>query len=74
MAYWTGTTIKYLPPESYPNYPTWSLIDCGCCLGLRWGGDYPRECSRCGGSGRLVRHNNTRVLADYPGGPFRGYE
>jgi len=70
MAHWNGKTIIYTPPVPYPRHPGWSLIDCGCCGGLQWGGETPRECHRCGGNGTLAQHKRTGVIALYPGGPF----
>jgi hypothetical protein len=52
------------------NYPGWEEIDCGCCVGIEWGGDYPTECERCNGSGTLFHHKKSGVLAEYPGGHF----
>ena len=76
MAHWQDGQIVTLPPEPYPDYPGWQRLDCGCCQGLIWGGDYttgePIECSRCGGGGFLALHVASGRLADYPGGPFRG--
>ena len=45
--------------------------ECGCCAGIQWGGDYPRECLNCGGSGFIFITEHDRII-DYPGGPFRG--
>ena len=50
----------------------WAEVDCGCCAGLEWGGESPRECRDCGGRGFLCVHKHTGRIADYPGGPFRG--
>lgn len=47
------------------------VVDCGCCNGLEWGGEYPRECRDCGGTGVLYRYASGR-LALYRGGPFCG--
>jgi hypothetical protein len=58
--------------KEYPNYPGWEYLSCGCCGGIQWGGDYPRECTCCGGSGMIAIHKPTGTIADYPGGPFRG--
>ena len=44
---------------------------CGCCDGIQWGGDYPRECLDCAGSGFIFITEHDRII-DYPGGPFRG--
>ena len=50
---------------------TGGWIDCGCCAGVEWGGDYPRECDRCGGAGRIWRYPSG-VLAWWYGGPLCG--
>ena len=50
----------------------WKHMECGCCAGLEWGGEYPRECKLCGGSGSLYIHVKSGVLAQYPGGPLAG--
>ena len=57
---------------SYPDHPNWVYYNCGCCAGIEWGGDSPRDCKRCGGSGTLSLHLPSGRIADYPGGPFRG--
>lgn len=76
MAYWDSKQGKiiHMPTKPYPNYPDWELVDCGCCAGLQWGGDSPRECDYCQGAGQLARHIKSRVHAVYPGGPFLGRE
>ena len=76
MAHWDCTTsgVIYFSPEPWEGYPKWMQIDCGCCAGLEWGGDGPRECDTCGASGRLAKHIKTGTLALWPGGPFRGKE
>jgi hypothetical protein len=48
-------------------------VDCGCCAGIEWGGEYPRECESCGGTGLQYRYASG-ALALSPGGPFRGHE
>ncbi len=49
----------------------WRIVYCGCCAGLEWGGEYPRECHQCGGQGRVfVLPSGHAAL--YPGGPFLG--
>lgn len=48
-------------------------VDCGCCNGLAWGGEYPRECRDCKGSGLLYRYPSG-ALALYRGGPFAGQD
>lgn len=39
-------------------YPDWLLLDCGCCSGLKWDGDYLRECDFC--KGREQSHSMNR--------------
>lgn len=72
MSSWNAKTgeIVNRPPEPYPNYPGWELIDCGCCVGLQWGGEEPRECETCQGGGFIARHKKSGMLAMYPGGPI----
>ena len=74
MAYWDATQNKILrqPTTRLADYPGWELVDCGCCNGLRWGGDHPRECVTCGGSGEIAHHTKSGVYAWYPGGPLCG--
>lgn len=72
MAHWNGKTIVRFSPSPYPDYPGWVMIDCGCSNGIEWGGDYPRECKTCDGSGYIAQHIASRTLALYPGGPFCG--
>ena len=52
--------------------PGWAVSACGCCGGLQWGGDYPRECRDCRGGGVVFVHLSTGAVAEYPGGPFNG--
>ena len=70
MAYWNGKEIIYAKPEPAKTHPGWEIIDCGCCGGIQWGGEYPRECLDCNGSGSYFRHIKSGVSALYPGGPF----
>jgi hypothetical protein len=51
----------------------WIQDRCGCCSGIKWGGDIPVECDRCGGGGIRWISESDRVAA-YPGGPFLGRE
>ena len=60
--------------EDYPGYPGWMQVGCGCCAGIEWGGNIPRTCRICEGSGFLSKHTATHRLALYPGGPFRGID
>lgn len=48
-------------------------VRCGCCAGLEWGGEQPRECRDCDGNGQVYRYPSGR-LALYPGGPLKGQE
>jgi hypothetical protein len=74
MAYWDGKKIVYWEPRTVEGIDGWEEIDCGCCKGIEWGGEYPRECRRCGGGGVIWRHKKSGVLAEYPGGKFLGRE
>lgn len=51
----------------------WKRISCGCCNGIKWGGEQPIECEYCDGTGVLFVSEKDR-LALYPGGPFKGME
>jgi len=64
--------VRSWPDEPHPDYPGWTVVDCGCCAGIQWGGDSPEECDMCSGSGEIVRHDKSRVLARWPGGPLLG--
>lgn len=70
MAFWDGKRIVYFDPEPSEIWPDWDMIDCGCCSGIEWGGEVPRECKRCGGDGHIFRHRKSGVTAQHPGGPF----
>lgn len=72
MAYWSANKNKiiYSPAEKKKN--GWYVVDCGCCHGIQWGGDEPKECDRCGGSGHIWWHKKSKVFAEYPGGKFTG--
>ena len=74
MAHWDYKSgkIVYWPSQPIDGYPGWVAIDCGCCAGVEWGGDSPEECRSCGGTGQIAQHNESRVLALYPGGPLCG--
>jgi len=77
MAFWDldKKIIILLPPKKSKRGPGWWKIDCGCCNGIKWGGETPRECSACDGTGVIYKHKKSYVLAKWPGGPFlgRGY-
>ncbi len=74
MAHWDSTQNKIITvdPIPDPDYSGWETVDCICCNGLEWGGEYPRECKFCRGNGYYSRHIETGTLAEYPGGPFLG--
>ncbi len=74
MAHWDYllNRVVFWPTRDSLYWKGWEEIDCKCCNGTEWGGDYPRVCKRCEGLGTLYRHKKTGVLAVYPGGPFRG--
>ncbi len=74
MAHYDSTTGKIVEVKPYPaeGYPNWEVEDCGCCNGLEWGGEEPRECSACSGGGYVYHHIPSGVRAQYPGGPLLG--
>ena len=72
MAHWDGIKFIQFSSEPVEGYPAWLRIDCGCCAGLQWGGEQPRECRDCNGNGALFQHQPTGTIALYPGGPLRG--
>lgn len=72
MAYWDGNKIIHHPPRPIEDYPGWLEEDCGCCNGIQWGGEYPRECHSCKGHGAVFHHLVSGCFALYPGGPFIG--
>ena len=59
-------------PRRDENHPGWVWMDCGCCAGIKWGGDYPQECEQCKGSGVRCVHLASKRIAEWPGGPFLG--
>ena len=72
MAWWDSKSNMtwFYPAEDLKN--NWCKIDCGCSGGLEWGGNYPRECNRCEGSGHIYWHKKSKTFAQYPGGSFLG--
>lgn len=74
MAFWDGKQINYFPSEPIKEYPDWLWIDCGCCVGIKWGGEYPIICDKCEGNGVIAKHKPSGILSLYPGGPFKGKE
>jgi hypothetical protein len=73
VSYWDSAKqeVVRFDPSRWAGYQGWFAVDCGCCGGLEWGGDSPRECGSCMG-GRVALHAESRRLALYPGGPFCG--
>lgn len=72
MAHWNGQQVVGFAPVKDKRNRGWTWVDCGCCAGIQWGGEEPRECRDCEGNGWLALHEKSRRLALYPGGPFRG--
>lgn len=72
MAYYDQglNRIVYWPSEPYSGFSGWRRVDCGCCAGIKWGGEYPQECN-CNG-GWIALHVKSGRFAAYPGGPFVG--
>lgn len=68
----TINSITSFSTEPITEYPGWVWVDCGCSNGLEWGGEEPRECIDCCGSGRTALHLKSKRLATYPGGKFLG--
>ena len=72
MSGWNGTDVVRYPPRTADGYPGWVFGDCGCCNGIQWGGEEPRECDLCWATGWRCIHIPSRSIAVYPGGPFLG--
>ena len=72
MSHWDGERIVRWEAEAIAEHPGWMAVDCGCCAGIKWGGETPDECDSCGGSGRVAWHPASGVLALWPGGPLAG--
>lgn len=72
MAHWDyrHNMIWHYPAKDLGN--GWLRVDCGCSGGLQWGGEEPRECDRCGGTGSIYWHKKSKTFAQYPSGPFQG--
>ena len=72
MAFWNykDEKIHHAPAKEVRN--GWLEIDCGCSVGLEWGGEYPRECRRCDGRGYISYHVKSGTFAEYPGGRLKG--
>ncbi len=72
MAHWSyKDNIVYHSPAKHTGNG-WYRIDCGCSGGLQWGGDSPRECDRCKGTGSIYWHKKSKAFALYPSGSFLG--
>jgi len=73
--WWDGTRMQYAaaPPRPDEIHDGWVWVACGCCAGTQWGGEYPRECRDCAGSGQYAVHLATGRGALHPGGPFNGW-
>lgn len=65
-------TVSLHRPTLADLYPGWRIVDCSCCAGLEWGGEYPREHAQCGGAGVYWLTPSGTRIALYPGGPFSG--
>lgn len=76
MAHWDAENHRIVYSDDYadPEFPGWVRKDCDCCHGIKWGGEYPIECSSCIGSGYIWKHVKSGALAAWPGGPFLGRE
>jgi hypothetical protein len=74
MSHWDSESqvIVQWPTKPIEGYPGWLSVDCGCCAGISWGGDTPKQCSRCKGAGAVALHVQSRRVAEYPGGPLLG--
>lgn len=70
MAHWDGKKIIHRPTTQCKKHPAWDVIDCGCCNGIQWGVEGPRECDNCNASGVIYKHRKSGVTAQWPGGPF----
>lgn len=73
MSHWDGQQVVRWPSEPDRDHPGWTWLDCGCCAGIQWSAGYEAvECSTCGATGLVCRHDSSGTLALYPGGPFVG--
>jgi hypothetical protein len=72
VSYWNGKEIVRIAPSLHPLSTGWWCIDCGCCNGIQWGGEYPTECRDCGGGGVVFLHEASGLVAAWPGGPIVG--
>lgn len=76
MASWDAKANKVIrhQPERDKSYPQWIHFDCGCCNGIKWGGESPIECSECWGTSYLCVHTLSGTVALFPGGPLTGWK
>lgn len=76
MAYLHPKTSKIVYQKDEPSrrHPGWVWHDCGCCNGIEWGGEEPRECRSCNGTGSVAVHKRSGIIVLYPGGKFLGPE
>lgn len=74
MSFWDSARnqVVTFPSQAVEGYPSWLCTDCGCCAGIKLGGEEPRMCRDCQGSGMLYLHLPTGIQAIYPGGPIVG--
>lgn len=70
MAYWDGSQVIGFEPTFSRTWMGWIEADHGCCNGIKWGGEYPRECE-CA-AGVMYVHIESGTIAQYPGGPLMG--
>ena len=50
----------------------WRYVNCDCCAGIMWGGEYPTECPTCNGTGIEGWILPSGHMFRYPGGPAMG--
>lgn len=76
MAIWSDaqSRIEYRCDVIDFDCPEWIWRDCGCCAGIKWGGEEPVECDQCKGWGSYAIHAPSGAAAQWPGGPFLGRE
>ena len=70
MSHFKDGKIIEWPTRDSERWPGWEEVDCGCCNGIEWGGEEPRECRRCGGNSIYYCHKKSGIIALWPGGPF----
>ena len=70
-AEWEAEAVAWRARLAALKAKGWREVSCGCCGGLQWGGEEPRECLDCNASGTYWVTPGGRT-ALYPGGPFTG--